>query len=147
VAAFSTAPGRYVIDGEVLVMEEGRALPFLRLQQRLGRLEPTPDVVAAHPVVYVAFDCLGHDDEGLLDAPLRARRAALEALTLPPGQVLAPVWTATDAEELDALFLAAQVRGNEGLMAKQPEAPYASGRRGAQWLKIKRPLETLDVVV
>src|SRR5262249_61413155 len=79
--------------------------------------------------------------------PLRARRAALEALTLPPGQVLAPVWTATGAEELDALFRAAQARGNEGLMAKQPEAPYASGRRGAQWLKIKRPLETLDVVV
>jgi DNA ligase-1 len=57
------------------------------------------------------------------------------------------VWTATSAEDVDALFRAAQARGNEGLMAKQPEAPYASGRRGAQWLKLKRPLETLDVVV
>jgi DNA ligase-1 len=57
------------------------------------------------------------------------------------------VWTAASAEEVDALFRAAQARGNEGLMAKQPEASYASGRRGAQWLKLKRPLETLDVVV
>jgi DNA ligase-1 len=147
VAAFSAATGRYVLDGEVLAMEEGRALPFLRLQQRLGRLEPTPEVVAGHPVAFVAFDCLAHGDEVLLDAPLRARRATLETLALPPGQPLAPVWTATSAEELDALFRAAQARGNEGLMAKQPESPYASGRRGAQWLKIKRPLETLDVVV
>jgi DNA ligase-1 len=146
-AAFSAAPGRYVLDGEVLAMDEGRALPFLRLQQRLGRLEPTREVLAAHPVTFVAFDCLAHEDQGLLDEPLRTRRATLETLTLPPGQPLAPVWTATTAEELEALFLAAQARGNEGLMAKQPEAPYASGRRGAQWLKVKRPLDTLDVVV
>ena len=147
VTAFAAAPGRYVLDGEVLAMEEGRALPFLRLQQRLGRLAPTPDVVAAHPVVFVAFDCLAREDEGLLDEPLRTRRAALEALALPRGQPLAPVWTAATAGELEALFLAALARGNEGLMAKQPDAPYASGRRGAQWLKVKRPLETLDVVV
>jgi DNA ligase-1 len=147
VAAFAAAPGRYVLDGEVLAMEEGRPLPFLRLQQRLGRIEPTPEVVAAHPVALVAFDCLAHDDEPLLDVPLRARRATLETLPLPPGQPLAQVWTASSAEELDALFTAAQARGNEGLMVKRPEAPYASGRRGAQWLKVKRPLETLDVVV
>jgi DNA ligase 1 len=147
VAAFGAAPGRYVLDGEVLAMAEGRALPFQRLQQRLGRIEPTSDVVTAHPVALVAFDCLAHEDQALIDLPLRARRAALEALPLPPGQPLAPVRTATSAEELDALFTAAQGRGNEGLMVKQPEAPYASGRRGAQWLKVKRPLETLDVVV
>jgi DNA ligase-1 len=147
VAAFAAAPGRYVLDGEVLGLERGRALPFQRLQQRLGRREPTPGVLAAHPVAFVAFDCLAHGDRGLLDEPLRARRATLETLTLPPGQPLAAVWTALTAEELDALFLAAQARGNEGLMAKQPAASYASGRRGAQWLKIKRPLDTLDVVV
>jgi DNA ligase-1 len=147
VAAFAAAPDRYVLDGELLAMEDGRALPFLRLQQRLGRLEPTPDVLAAHPVAFVAFDCLADEEAGLLDAPLRTRRAALEALALPSGQLLAPVWKATGADELDALFRAAQARGNEGLMAKQPDAPYASGRRGAQWLKIKRPLDTLDVVV
>jgi ATP-dependent DNA ligase I len=147
VAAFSAASGCYVLDGEVLTMEDGRPLPFVRLQQRLGRLEPTREVLAAHPVALVAFDCLAHEDRSLLDEPLRARRAALEALPLPPGQPLAPVRTAATAEELEALFRAAQARGNEGLMAKHPEAPYASGRRGARWLKVKRPLETLDVVV
>ena len=147
VAAFADAAGRYVLDGEVLAMADGRALPFLRLQQRLGRIAPTADVVAAHPVAFVAFDCLAHEDAGLLDTSLRTRRAALEALPLPPGQPLAPVWTAASADELDALFRAAQARGNEGLMVKRPDGPYASGRRGAQWLKMKRPLDTLDVVV
>src|SRR5262249_53407845 len=95
VAAFSPGPGRYALDGEVLAMEAGRALPFLRLQQRLGRIQPTPEVMAAHPVAFVAFDCLARGDQGLLDEPLRSRRAALEALALPPGHPLAPVWTAT----------------------------------------------------
>ncbi len=61
----------------------------------------------------VAFDCLAREDDGLLDAPLRSRRAALEALALPPGQVLAPVHTAASAAELDALFQAAQARAQE----------------------------------
>ena len=146
-AAFRTAAGRYVLDGELVAIEEGRALPFQRLQQRLGRLEPGPEILAAHPVVLVAFDCLAHEDASLLDAPLSERRAALEALGIPPGQLVAPVWAAGGAAELEALFQAAQARGNEGLMAKQPGSPYASGRRGAQWLKLKRPMETLDVVV
>src|SRR4029453_2215235 len=74
-------------------------------------------------------------------------RAALDALPLPSGPARAPIHTAASAEELDALFHAAQARGNEGLMVKHPDSPYASGRRGAQWLKIKRALDTLDVVV
>jgi len=51
------------------------------------------------------------------------------------------------APELDALFESAQARGNEGLMIKDPESPYTPGRRGKSWLKLKRELATLDVVV
>jgi len=147
VAAFADMPGRYALDGEILGMADGRALPFLRLQQRLGRVAPTDEVLAAHPAAFVAFDCLAHEETSLLDAPLRTRRTTLEAVGLPPGPVLAPVWSAASAEALEDLFRAAQARGNEGLMVKAPDSPYASGRRGAQWLKLKRPLETLDVVV
>jgi DNA ligase-1 len=48
---------------------------------------------------------------------------------------------------LNQLFDAAQARGNEGLMIKDPESSYAPGRRGKSWLKLKRELATLDVVV
>jgi ATP-dependent DNA ligase I len=65
-----------------------------------------------------------------------------------PAQVIrAPVFRAASAEELDALFEAAQARGNEGLMIKDPESAYTPGKRGKSWLKLKRELATLDVVV
>jgi ATP-dependent DNA ligase len=59
----------------------------------------------------------------------------------------APVCHASSPEELNQLFDAAQARGNEGLMIKDPESPYTPGRRGKSWLKQKRELATLDVVV
>lgn len=67
---------------------------------------------------------------------------------IPNAQVIrAPVFQAASAEELNLLFDAAQARGNEGLMIKDPESPYTPGRRGKSWLKLKRELATLDVVV
>jgi DNA ligase-1 len=61
--------------------------------------------------------------------------------------IRAPIFQASSPEELNALFDAAQARGNEGLMIKDPESPYSPGRRGKSWLKLKRELATLDVVV
>lgn len=61
--------------------------------------------------------------------------------------IRAPSTLASTPEELEGLFTAAQARGNEGLMIKDLESPYAPGRRGRSWLKMKRELATLDVVV
>ena len=61
--------------------------------------------------------------------------------------IRAPVYTASAPEPLNQLFDAAQGRGNEGLMIKDQESPYTPGRRGKSWLKLKRELATLDVVV
>ena len=61
--------------------------------------------------------------------------------------IRAPIFQASSPEELNTLFDAAQARGNEGLMIKDPESPYTPGRRGKSWLKLKRELATLDVVV
>jgi DNA ligase-1 len=61
--------------------------------------------------------------------------------------IRAPAFHAASAEELDQLFVAAQARGNEGLMIKDLDSPYTPGKRGKSWLKMKRELATLDVVV
>ena len=67
---------------------------------------------------------------------------------MPQAEVLrAPVAQADSAENLDRLFDLARQRGNEGLMIKDLESPYTPGRRGGAWLKLKRELATLDVVV
>jgi DNA ligase-1 len=64
-----------------------------------------------------------------------------------PRVILAPSITAGSPENLEEIFSAAQARGNEGLMIKDLTSPYTPGRRGKSWLKLKKELATLDVVV
>jgi len=80
----------------------------------------------------------------------RGRRAALPTTNderPTTGFLRAPVFQAYSPEELNTLFDEAQTRGNEGLMIKDPESPYTPGRRGKSWLKLKKELATLDVVI
>jgi len=69
------------------------------------------------------------------------------AETSPAAVLRAPVFHAPSSDELEKLFSAAQARGNEGLMIKDLSSPYTPGKRGKSWLKMKRELATLDVVV
>jgi DNA ligase 1 len=136
-----------LIDGEVLAHRDGRVLRFFELQRRLGRKVVSADLLEEVPVVLVAFDLLSLDGRALLDEPLRERRRLLEELRLEPPFLLARFETASSAEELDRIFEETRARGNEGLMLKNPESAYTPGRRGLSWLKLKRPLATLDCVV
>jgi DNA ligase-1 len=75
-------------------------------------------------------------------------RFAFAAADFPAAPVLrAPASTAGTAQDIETLFTAARARGNEGLMLKDPDSLYTPGRRGKSWLKMKRELATLDVVV
>ena len=136
-----------LIDGEILAHRDGRVLRFFELQRRLGRKVVSAELLEEVPVVLVAFDLLYLDGEPLLDRPLRERRRLLEGLRLPPPFLLARFETASTAAELDRVFAETRERGNEGLMLKDPESTYTPGRRGLSWLKLKRPLATLDCVV
>ena len=140
-----------VLDGELLAYREGAALAFNDLQQRLGRVAPSADLLERVPVAFVAFDLLHLEGRDLLDDPLRERRRALEGLQLPERSEGRLLYThlvqARSTAEVDRLFADAQARGNEGLMIKDPESTYQPGRRGLGWLKLKRALTTLDCVV
>ena len=136
-----------MLDGEILAFHDGRVMPFHALQTRLGRVAPDAAVMAAVPVIYVAWDVLMVDGEVLIDHPLRERRARLEALEVPQPLALAHLERVHGVAEIDRRFDDARARLNEGLLLKQPESPYTPGRRGLNWLKLKRPLDTLDVVV
>jgi DNA ligase-1 len=145
-----------VLDGELLAFRDGAVLPFLALQRRLGRREPSAALRDEVPVAYVAFDALAlgprdGDVEPLLGRPLAERRQRLETLRLAdaePGRfVLSRLVQARSADELEAVFTAARGRRNEGLMVKDPASVYSPGRRGFGWLKMKKALATLDCVV
>lgn len=147
-----------ILDGEILGFRDGLVLPFVALQARLGRKAPSPAILAEVPVVYVAFDALGlGPGDGapvapLLDEPLAKRRQRLAALDLPLADAggtfaLSHLTSADSADALEAAFLEARARRNEGLMVKDPDSPYSPGRRGYGWLKMKKALATLDCVV
>jgi DNA ligase-1 len=144
----ATRSGHAVLfDGEVLAHREGRVLRFFELQRRLGRKKVTDDLRNELPVVLVIFDLLYLDGRSLLDEPLEERRRLLEGLGLEHPFLLARLEEATSPDDLDRIFADTRERGHEGLMAKDPKSPYTPGRRGLAWLKLKRPLATLDVVV
>ena len=140
-----------VLDGELVPWREGSVLDFASLQTRLGRVDPSAELLDQVPVALVAFDLLHHDGRDLLESPLRERRAALEALDLPERSgerfLLARLATAADEAAVERAFDDARARHNEGLMVKDPASVYQPGRRGLGWLKLKKALATLDCVV
>lgn len=138
-----------ILDGEIVAFQHGRRLSFFDLQKRLGRATDDDLFLGASdiPVVYKAFDLLLLDGASLLKRPLAERRLALESLTLPPGLEVAPIHRVASAADVEAAFVAARERGNEGLMLKDGASLYTPGRRGQAWLKFKKELATLDVVV
>jgi DNA ligase-1 len=136
-----------LFDGEVLAHRDGRVLRFFELQRRLGRKKVSAELRDEVPVVLVVFDLLWLDGRPLLDEALETRRRLMEELGLQHPFLLARVEEATGPDHLDRIFAETRERGNEGLMVKDPLSPYTPGRRGLAWLKLKRPLATLDVVV
>ena len=136
-----------LFDGEVLAHRDGKVLRFFELQHRLGRKTVTDELRREVPVVLVIFDLLFLDGRSLLDEPLELRRRLLEGLGVEPPFLLARLEEATSPDDLDRIFADTRERGHEGLMVKDPLSPYTPGRRGLAWLKLKKPLATLDVVV
>jgi len=131
----------FIADGEAIALRpDGRPHPFQVTASRFGRAEPG----ALPPLSVFVFDLLHVDGTDLLDEPTTARLAALDALV--PARHRVDRLLTADAAEAARFRDATLAAGHEGVMAKSPTAPYAAGRRGAAWLKIK-PVHTLDLVV
>lgn len=148
VAAF---PGTFMLDGEIVARRDGQVLPFRYLQARLQRKTVDPQLLQDIPAAYVAFDALAAGEEFLIDAPLIERRERLVQLVQPSENISVAQFVRLGEpptpQELHDRFEAARALGHEGLMLKRTDAPYHPGRRGKWWLKLKRELSTLDVVV
>ena len=173
--AFAAIREPAILDGEVLAWNprDGRALPFTALQQRLGRKRVTQEMQQEVPVIFMAFDLLSLNGDLLIELPLAQRRRHLESfvtthaastqkfeqrgqslLFAPPPDtqafprlMLAGTTYLRTAAQLDRAYSDARARGNEGVMLKALDSIYQPGKRGLAWLKLKRELATLDVVV
>ncbi|MET7770692.1 ATP-dependent DNA ligase [Nocardia sp. NPDC005366] len=138
-----------VLDGETLALTDaGRPRPFQETMSRFSVFDPTLLPPGSNPTRELLlhpyfFDCLQLDGEDLLDAPLRERRKALTEVACAHS---IPALLRPDAEAAAEYFDGALAAGHEGVMIKSLNAPYAAGRRGRAWQKIK-PTHTLDLLV
>ncbi|MGZ3516610.1 MAG: ATP-dependent DNA ligase [Vulcanimicrobiaceae bacterium] len=149
--AIAAIPGDVMLDGEIVAQRDGRVLPFRYLQARLQRKTIDPQLLEEVPVGYMAFDLLAHGEDFLIDEALLNRRERLAQAVVPSTHLtIAPFTHLAQPlvpEELHQRFEDARRRGHEGLVLKRGDALYHPGRRGKWWLKLKRELSTLDVVV
>jgi len=137
-------PGRYVLDGEIVVRDGNGAEDFDALGQRIHPAASRVQRLAAEtPAVYVAFDLLAREQHDLLARPFAERRAQLERLLAGKAFKRAPVelMAATD----DAANAGRWLQHAEGAIAKERSAPYRPGERKGM-VKVKR-VRTIDAVV
>ncbi len=133
------APGRWVLDGELVIRDEDGNLAFDLLQERIHPAQSRIELLAREiPAEYVAFDLLAEGDEVLLEAPLAERRRRLGAIAERAGLELTPLTADTEQAER-------WLGSIEGVMAKQLDAPYLPGKRKGM-AKVKRE-RTIDCVV
>ncbi len=140
-AALALPARELVLDGEAIALKaDGRPHRFQVTASRFG----SRSADAAVPLTPLFFDLLHLDGTDLIDRPGAERAAALDALV--PAASRVPRALIADAPGAQAFLDAALAAGHEGVLVKSLEAPYAAGRRGAGWLKVK-PRHTLDLVV
>ncbi len=144
-------PDRSVLDGEVIALRpDGRPRPFQETASRTGTRSDPVAGAGGTPLSVFVFDALHLGGVDVLDEPGSVRRAALleqvqPALLVPRLDVADP----TDPGQLaaaEAFAADAVARGHEGVVVKSDASPYAMGRRGVGWVKVK-PVHTLDLVV
>jgi DNA ligase-1 len=148
---------RGAIDGELLVVRDGRVQSFNVLQQRLNRKIVSPKLIKDYPIHLRAYDLLGEDEDDLRPLPFSERRKRLEAFIAKLGESridLSPViafdsWeTLTSARRNPALAGAGEdAEAVEGVMLKRADAAYLPGRPKGQWWKWKRDPHLIDAVL
>ena len=145
------------LDGELLIMRDGRVQPFNVLQQRLNRKSVTPKLVAEFPAHLRAYDVLADGEVDLRGETFAARRVRLEAAVarLAPARIgLSPLVRFATWDELAAARADPAAAGAgpdagavEGVMIKRRDAPYLPGRPKGLWWKWKRDPFAVDAVL
>jgi len=132
----SFPPGRYVLDGELVIRDAEGNVEFDALQSRIHPAASRIELLAKEiPARFVAFDLLAEGDEALLGEPFARRRERLERLLVGTGIEVSEL--SGDPEQAEEWL-----RRTEGTMAKQLDAPYLPGkRRGMAKVKRERTVE------
>ena len=139
-----------VVDGELLVMRDGKVAPFQDLQQRLNRKSVSAKMLETYPAHVRLYDVLEIGGRDLRQEPFAARRQMLEQWhgeTLPERTDLSEIIAIQYKAALRELWSETRSSAIEGLMLKRRASPYLAGRPKGHWFKWKRAPLTLDCVL
>ena len=144
-AVLDCAAESLVLDGEAIALRpDGRPRPFQVTASRAGSQSGVDQQRQDIPLTPFFFDLLHLDGRDLVDEPASERQALLAAVL--PAELRVPRIVTADVAEAEQFFTGTVARGHEGVLVKSLDAPYAAGRRGSEWIKVK-PRHTLDLVV
>jgi DNA ligase-1 len=142
-----------IVEGEAVALDEdGRLRPFQEISRRRGRKTDLERMAKEIPITLFLFDLLAEGGRSAMDLPYAERRARLAARVPKQGPVrVSTMAEATTAEAMEAFFDQAVADGAEGMMCKDPAAPYKAGSRGFAWIKFKADytealVDTMDLV-
>jgi len=142
--------GNFVIDGEILAVKDGNVLNFNELQKRLNRKTLTKKMLSEIPIEVFAYDILEMEGSDLREKPIASRRAMLEELLLnedPKNIKLSQAIPFEKWEDLEVVRENSRDINSEGLMLKQKNSQYHSGRKKGDWWKWKLSPLTIDAVL
>ncbi|MDT4898134.1 MAG: ligase 1 [Acidobacteriota bacterium] len=142
--------GDAILEGEAVAFDAGLKVkqPFQAVLMRLGRVHGIAEKAREIPLVLYLFDLVYHDGQDLMNQPQSERRRQLKNLFRPTDRVKMTDEIVSDQIKDEEKFFKQALRAkHEGLMVKDPDAPYVPGKRTHHWMKIKPAFETLDVVV
>jgi DNA ligase 1 len=140
----------FIVEGEIIVTRDGKPISFQYILQRVRRKYDIEKMIDKIPLTIYLFDVLYYH-EPLIDAPFEQRRRILESLVhIKKSKLELSKQVKVTSEEIQKandLFELSIKSGHEGIMIKDPHAPYMPGIRGKKMLKLKAEPETLDLVV
>lgn len=146
-------PNGTVLDGELLPWRDGRVLPFLEMQRRIGRKNLSPKILQEVPVILQCYDLLEHDGKDIRPLGFKKRRKLLEkvlaGLSKTAKEIIRPTESvhAASWDDLASRREESRSLGVEGFMLKHRGSPYRVGRHRGDWWKWKIDPLTVDCVL
>jgi DNA ligase 1 len=137
----------FIFDGEVMALLNGKPLHFQELQKRLNKKILTEQTLAEIPLVYVVYDIMYLNGENLITTPIKERKEILSNIFFKEPLINSAYKVIDSEEEIIAMFEKSRHIGHEGLVLKDPDSQYHPGKRGRYWAKLKKELDSIDVVI
>ncbi|HJT84367.1 MAG TPA: ATP-dependent DNA ligase [Nitrososphaeraceae archaeon] len=137
----------FIVDGELIAFKNNKPLHFQELQKRLRRKKVTTSIQSEVPICFIIYDIMYFKNNQIIKKSLVERKDILSTLSFKEPIINSNYKIVESIDEIVALFNESKDIGYEGLVVKDPLSHYHPGKRGRYWIKLKKELDTIDVVI